>query len=418
MLVLAAFLPYPPTNGYTIRVWEVLRALKAEGCELHLVTFGNEAQIALHRDNLLSVCSSVEIVPGEVASLTSSRNYARRVANLVSGLPYGAARFRSSRMKQIVEDRLRGQELDAVMCEEPYLIVNLPSKLKVPLILDSQNVEHVLMERYADNEPNVLRRAYARLEARRLHRLEHRAWERSNLVLACSGHDGRVVTSICPAASVRVAPNIVDASQYEPSADSDGLTVLYSGGMDWYPNRDAVEFFASAILPRLRLLSPGAKLVVAGRGPSPKFRRRLAGIADMEFRGSVPDMRIEIAKAAVCVVPLRIGSGTRLKILEAAAMAKPIVSTRIGAEGLEFTPGEELLLADEPAEFAEAVSTLLKDKELRKSMGLAARRRIEGQYSVESLRAALRDALSTLTVNKNQASQGDWIATPPRVGAG
>lgn len=402
LLLLAASIPYPPTNGYSIRVWELLRALKAEGCELHLVAFGRIEDFRAHEAKILSVCESVEVVPRKVSSLSAGRDYARRLANLTSSLPYGAARFRSNEMKQIVERWLQGGRIDAVVCEEPYLIVNLPSQLSAPLILDSQNVEHVLIERYAAYESSAVRRAYANLEAKRLLRLERRAWARSSLVLACSGHDGRLMTSICPDATVRVAPNVIDASQYPPAAEGKSLRILYSGGMDWYPNRDAVEFFTSSILPKLRSLAPGVQFIVAGRGPSPEFRRRFEGIPDLEFMGSVPDMRAEIAKAAVCIVPLRIGSGTRLKILEAAAMSKPIVSTRIGAEGLEFEPEAEILLADEPQEFARAVATLLADEKLRESMGHAARLRVERQYSVDSLRTALRDALSSVPAGRER----------------
>jgi glycosyltransferase involved in cell wall biosynthesis len=167
--------------------------------------------------------------------------------------------------------------------------------------------------------------------------------------------------------------------------------------MDWYPNRDAVEFFVSAILPRLRAAVPEARFVVGGRNPSDEFRRRFAATPGIEFTGTVPDMRAEIAKAAVCVVPLRIGSGTRLKILEAAAMAKPVVSTRVGAEGLDFVDGKEIVLADEPKAFAGAVADLLRDASRRRELGQAARRRVEKCYSFPVLRTAVRAAFAGLS---------------------
>jgi len=137
-------------------------------------------------------------------------------------------------------------------------------------------------------------------------------------------------------------------------------------------------------------------VVVAGRNPPDRFVGRFRSAPEIEFKGAVEDMRSEIARVVVCVVPLRIGSGTRLKILEAAAMAKPIVSTRIGAEGLDFVNGEEILLADEPREFARAVAHLLADPARRRAMGLAARRRVEAQYSLPVFRRALREALAPL----------------------
>jgi len=171
--------------------------------------------------------------------------------------------------------------------------------------------------------------------------------------------------------------------------------VLYMGGMDWFPNRDAVEFFVTQILPELRVLAPEARFVVAGRNPPAEFVRRFAA-SGITFTGTVPDMRPEIARAAVCVVPLRIGSGTRLKILEAGAMGKPIVSTSIGAEGLDLIKGTEIILEDQPRAFAKAVADLLRDASRRRALGEEARRWVESRYSFPVLRSAVREALAKL----------------------
>ena len=164
--------------------------------------------------------------------------------------------------------------------------------------------------------------------------------------------------------------------------------------MDWHPNRDGVEFFISEILPELRRLVPSVTFRVAGRSPSGEILRRFTGVPGVEFTGTVPDMRAEIAKATVCVVPLRIGSGTRMKILEAGAMAKPIVSTSLGAEGLDLVDGEDIILADEPRTFAKAVADLLGDATRRRTLGQSVRRRIEQRYSLPVLQSALRRALA------------------------
>lgn len=390
LLVLAGSLPYPPTNGYKIRVWHLLRALRTWGCELHLLAFARQDELAAQQSEILAVCSTAEAVPGDVPSLSGHAGYLGRLANLASRLPYGATRFKSRHMTEMAGAWLRNGSVDGVLCEEPFHTVNLPSSLPVPLIMDSHNVEHVLIDRYLALESNIGKRAYAALEAKRLLRFERLGWERSDLVLACSGHDRQTIAAVCPGAKVHVVPNVIDVASYPVLPDAEGGALLYTGGMDWYPNRDAVTFFASAILPELRRLVPGAKLVVAGREPPLEFLRRFREASEIEFIGNVADMRAEIAKACVCVVPLRIGSGTRLKILEAAAMAKPLVSTRIGAEGLDFEPGTEILIADEPKEFAAAVASLLRNPGLRESLGRAARRRVETQYGVPALREALR----------------------------
>ncbi len=181
-----------------------------------------------------------------------------------------------------------------------------------------------------------------------------------------------------------------------PAAGEELETILFTGGMDWYPNRDAVEFFAFSILPRILRRVPGPDLSSSGAIPRQSSGTAWRGYPSIEFTGAVPDMRPQTARAAVCVVPLRIGSGTRLKILEASAAAKPVVSTAVGAEGLDFADGSEILLADEPESFASAVVDLLSDEQRRRSLGAAARRRVEQSYSLAILRVALRETIGML----------------------
>jgi glycosyltransferase involved in cell wall biosynthesis len=299
-------------------------------------------------------------------------------------------------MKECILALVRSDRYDAVVCEQTDPLVNLSPWVSVPVILDNHNVEHVILQRYLQYERNPARRYYAWLECRKTLQWQREACRRSAIALACSEHDRASIQCLAPRAAVMVAPNVVDTDYFQPSGSEKPSTVLYQGGMDWYPNRDAVEFFVSAILPKLRAVVPEARLVIGGRDPSDEFRRRLAAVPGIEFTGTVPDMCAEIAKAAVSVVPLRIGSGTRLKILEAAAMAKPIVSTRVGAEGLDLVDGREIVLADEPRAFAAAVAELLRDAPRRRELGQAARRRVEECFSLPVLRTALRAAFAEL----------------------
>ena len=198
-----------------------------------------------------------------------------------------------------------------------------------------------------------------------------------------------------------IVPNVVDVDRYTPVEDNNTPTILFQGAMDWFPNRDAVDFFVTRMLPVLKQMVPHIRFVVAGRNPPLNFVSKFASVAGIEFTQNVPDMRLEIARATVCVVPLRIGSGTRLKILEAAAMAKSVVSTRIGAEGLDFADGQEIVLADKPEVFAHVIAELLADPVRRRAMGLAARRRVEIQYGMPTLRYALRTALAQLVAERS-----------------
>jgi len=394
VLFVGLTVPYPPTNGHRLRTWAMVQALADEGHRITLVAFAERGEIPGDLGPLRAACAEVELVPTPVASGASGRDALKRVLALASPLPFGAWKFRSPDLTAALERQLARQDFDVLLCDGVYNMQNLPAHLAVPVLLNKDDVAHVLIRRYLALESSAGRRLYGALEARKVERWERAALQQAKAVLACSELDKALLRELAPTAQVVAVPNVVDTDHYAPRDGAEPATVLFQGGMDWQPNRDAVEFFAAEILPWLRRRVPSARFRVAGRSPAESFRRRFAGIDGLEFTGTVADMRDEIAKATVCVVPLRIGSGTRLKILEAGAMAKPMVSTAVGAEGLELVDGEEIVLADEPRAFADAVAALLHDAAGRDELGRGARLRVEKQYSLSVFKTALRDAVT------------------------
>jgi len=389
-------MPFPPTNGHRLRLWALLRALAEEGHKLSLVSFADADEMLRDDPDLHGVCQTVERIP-----LPSGRRFARseslrRALALLSSYPFAVDRLRSPEFAATLAQRLTQEPFDLLLCDGIYNIQNVPRDPGVPVVLNKDDVAHIIVERYLQFERNPARRLYARLEARKVWRWERRACSAVTANLVASEVDRALLHGLCPGTPMFVVPNVVDPEHYAPAGDGDPLTVLFQGGMDWHPNRDAVDFFASKILPKLQQLVPSVTLRIAGRSPDDAFRRRFAAVPGLEFTGTVPDMRMEIARATVCVVPLRIGSGTRLKILEAAAMGKAIISTRLGAEGLDFVNGEDIVLVDEPRAFAAAIRDLLADADRRDQLGKAARRCVERHYSPAALRSALRNALALI----------------------
>ena len=387
-------LPYPPTNGHRLRTWAMVQALADDGHRVTLVAFAERGEALVDLGPLRAACAEVELVPTPLALNGGGRDALKRVRALASPLPFGAWKFRSPELRGALERQLARHDFDVLLCDGVYNMQNLPAHLAIPVLLNKDDVAHVLIRRYLALEPSAARRLYGALEARKVERWERAALQQAKAVLACSELDKALLRELAPTAQVVAVPNVVDTDHYAPRDGAEPATVLFQGGMDWQPNRDAVEFFAAEILPWLRRRVPAARFRVAGRSPAESFRRRFAGIDGLEFTGTVADMRDEIAKATVCVVPLRIGSGTRLKILEAGAMAKPMVSTGLGAEGLELVDGEEIVLADEPRAFADAVAALLHDVAGRDELGRGARLRVEKQYSLSVFKTALRDAVT------------------------
>jgi glycosyltransferase involved in cell wall biosynthesis len=397
LLVLSVTSPVPASNGVKMRTRSILRALAAERHELVLVAFADACDANGLSPELSKMCQRVIQIPHRFKSLSSSKDYLGRAAHLFAQAPYGVVVARSPQMASQLAALLSEKAVDVILCEQTDLLTNLPSQLDVPLVVDFHNVDYLIMERYVRFESNRAKRMYARLESRKLREWERRACHRASTAWACSEYDRALLQKFGPSLPMFVVPNVVDVDEYAADSAEDPRKILFQGSMDWYPNRDAVEFFVVQIFSRIRSQVPDARFVVAGRNPPEEFRQRLGRIRGVEFTGTVPDMRAEIGSAAVCVVPLRIGSGTRLKILEAAAMSKPIVSTRLGAEGLEFRDGQEIALEDEPAAFADAVVKLLSAAPDRHRLGQAARKRVEQNYSFHALRVSLRSAMSVLT---------------------
>src|ERR1051326_7342820 len=411
LLFLANTCPFPANNGLTLRSSSVLRALVALGHEVQLISFQEGDPSPAVRHELSQLCAETHLIPAEFVNVSSRGRYWDRLAKLFSPLPYGLLRYRSKAFSAAVHGLLQRKQFDAIVCDTIDSVLHLPSRLPAPLIVNNHNVEHLILERFLRHTRNPAKRFYGWIEARKIKRWEETACNRADAVWVCSGFDCIILQRLCPEVRFRIVPNAIDLDFYTPTLDEQQEPiVLYTGGMDWYPTRDAVEFFVSPILPQLEKLEPAVKFVVAGRAPEEEFRRRWQR-RNVVFTGTVPDMRAQIARAAVGVVPLRIGSGTRLKILEAAALAKPVVSTTLGAEGLEFSPDQEIFLADEPAAFARSVAELLHDLKKRTHTGQAARKRLQENYGFDSLRRAIKSSLQEIlgaTATAGSPKSAEW----------
>ncbi|MGH9533436.1 MAG: glycosyltransferase family 4 protein [Terriglobales bacterium] len=383
--------PLPPANGLRMRTRAVLRAIAAAGHDVRLVGFGSLEQAAALR----AEGWTAEVVPAAVGSLSQPGQLASRWRALLAGSAYAIGRFENPELRRKISASLDGGRCDAVLVDTIYPAANLPLHLGVPLLVNSHNVEHLLLRRYAESEWRPHRRGYAGIEWRRLRSFERQLFRHAQHIWACSRFDRDYIKRLAPDTACTVLPNTVPVIPNLPAEPANAHTVLFTGGLDWLPNRQAVLWFLARVWPRLRAQAPEARWVVAGRNPPADLCRRLAE-AGVEVRASVLDMRAVFAEASVCIAPLRIASGTRLKILEAGAMGKPVVATRRGAEGLNLSPGREIVIADDPAEMATAIARLLRDAATRRAIGAAARSRIREEYAPQVLASILRHDLASV----------------------
>ncbi|MDR3764609.1 MAG: glycosyltransferase family 4 protein [Acidobacteriota bacterium] len=404
MKILAILLspPVPATAGHRVRNRSLLRALALEGHEVTAAMLASAEEIAHPARELKGLCHEFFMVESPEGSAWG------RLAAVFGGKPYGALRLSVPELQQRVAAELAAHDFDFVLLDDIYMAGNLPAGNRVPVVLNKHDITCRIVRQFGRSERNPLKKLYAAMEAAKIERMEYANCRAAEAVAVCSECDGKVLSQIAPGAHSFVIPNVIDTDKYKPAPQHDGRTVVFVGAMDWLPNQDGADFLIVDILPRLRQLVPAVRVVLAGRNPPEWLRRRFAPYPDVSFTGTVVELRPILARASVCVVPLRIGSGTRLKILEASAMAKPVVSTVLGAEGLDLRHGQEILLVDEPRAFAEAVALLLNDRARANAMGAAARAAVEEQYSIPALRRQLQQMFAA--VRERRAKAGSALA--------
>jgi glycosyltransferase involved in cell wall biosynthesis len=325
--------------------------------------------------------------------------YADAARYVLDAAPYAVAKYRSPEYRDAVRRLLDESTFDAVVSDFLTPIVNLPDRLPCPAILFTHNVEAEIWRRQAETATNPGSRFLMGQQWRRMLRFERDALSRFDLVLAVSDADRGTFGRLYPDAlkrPVHVVQTGVDTAFFAPrpaEAVERRAHLVFTGSMDWLPNEDGMLYFVRDILPRIRQLEPDATLSIVGRAPTPAVKR-LADVHGIEVTGRVDDVRPHIAAGAVYVVPLRIGGGTRLKIFEAMAMGKAVVSTTVGAEGLPVTHGHDVLIADEPARFAQAVVHMIRSVDARRRIESAARRLVVERYDWSASAADFEHALA------------------------
>jgi sugar transferase (PEP-CTERM/EpsH1 system associated) len=423
ILWLNAGLLLPLDKGGKLRTWHLMRHLAARH-HITYLSFSDPGQSAADRDGMRAVCDRLETVPRTDAPKGTLRFYAGAAGYLVDPAPYAVAKYRARAYARTLDALLKDERFDAVVCDFLPPSVNMPDRLPCPSILFTHNVEAEIWRRHMETAGNPIARALLRQQWRRMLRFEGGALARFDLVLAVSETDRSTFQRLYPdalQAPVHVVQTGVDTEYFTPDALSTpdpkvGPTVgptnrsantprrahlVFTGSMDWLPNEDAMVYFVREILPRIRHVEPDVTLGIIGRAPTPAVSR-LADNAGIEVTGRVDDVRPHVAAGTVYVVPLRIGGGTRLKIFEAMAMGKAVVSTTVGAEGLPVTPGADIILADEPVRFAQAVVHLIRDPEARGKIESAARRLVVERYDWSAVAHDFEDALARVVNGRKQ----------------
>jgi sugar transferase (PEP-CTERM/EpsH1 system associated) len=390
ILFIAGALPYPPDDGWRTRVFNLIKHLS----DVHSVTVVCFADPEADR-------SRIEALGHYCRSLVPvKRVHPYRLADLIRGLtsplPFIVLNYRRVEMVRTIHRMIHGHRFDLVQVEDLHMSSYLEAIQGIPRVLDLHNVESILMHRYRTNERNLLKRYYAGATERRLVDYEASLNNRCDICLSVSRQDADCLLARDPQLQVEVVPNGVDTTYFRPmTVEMDAAQLVFTGHMAYPPNVDAVLYFAREIFPIIHHNRPAAKFIIVGKDPTPQVRA-LARQKGIQVTGPVPDVRLIMAQSSVFAVPLRMGGGTRLKILEAMAMGKPVVSTSIGCEGLDLDSGEHLVVADEPQAFADACLMLMDNEALRNRLASQARRLVEDVYDWSVICRRLSDIYQSI----------------------
>jgi glycosyltransferase involved in cell wall biosynthesis len=411
LLYVTLFPASPPRFGAQRRLQGLMAGL-ARRNDVTAVSFlapdldAGEAEHAMR-----AYCREVVFIPSRPS--TGKRRRLLQARSLLSLVSFERLFFTLPAAQHALDRLLRGRRYDIVNIEAPFLapyrMAQAPPGERIPrLVLDQHNIEFDLVRQMAKTEHGFARRLYNSVDWPKIRREEMSAWHRFDGVSFTSALDERRARSLVPSVRSTVIPNAVDVEHFKPGGDDpspDGCTVLFFGAINYYPNIDGVLFFLREVWPRLSSSHPRARLKIVGQHPTPEILAYRG--PRVEVAGLVEDVRRHLAQAAVAIVPLRLGGGTRLKVVEAMAMARPVVSTSIGAEGIDITPERNILLADDPASFAAAVGRILDEPEVAARMGREGRALVEARYSwdaaAQRLEAFFRDILCNPRPSSSQA---------------
>ena len=403
----------PVHSGGNIRSYHIMRSLSAQ----HELTFFS--YYGGHRDESYERELS-DRLPGSIAICTGKRDLQGAIRGVdylfrfPNRAPYAVSRFASYEVQDRLRAWFREKRFDVTVCDFLDAAVNFPGKLGVPSVLFQHNVESEIWRRHVLTESHPLKRVMYKIEFQKMLRYEQVMIRKFQHVIAVSENDRELMNQWVDGSRVTVVPTGVDLQQYKPSParESASPLVVFVGAMDWEPNVDGVEYFCSQIWPKVLAEVPDAQFRIVGRNPDKRVQKWACNT--VQVTGRVPSVVDHLRDAAAVIVPLRIGGGTRLKIYEAMATGRAVVSTTIGAEGLDVHHGEDVVLADEPERFAQAVVMLLKDpKERLRFEGAAAA--TAARYDWPAIGERFSDVLARVAGNEMSAALPEAV---PALGRG
>ena len=378
ILFVTTRIPYPPWEGHQIRTYNLLKRV-CEEHEVHLVSFVRNDEDPSHANHLRTICKNVDLIPIP-ADQNNLNLFSTILAGVITKIPFVVRKYSAPEMEQKLRQVITQDTPDLIHFDMLPLAQYLPLCGEIPTVLNDHNVESLLVERRAKAASSILEKVFFSNQAPKLEQFETYASKNATQILACSQDDADILSNMADGKQIHIIANGVDIEQFTPSdtVQVEPDKIIFVGGMGWFPNKDGMNFFIKDVMPLISEINPDSSLTVVGKSVGLEIPDQLRD--KVSSTGFIEDFCPLVHAAGIYILPLRVGSGTRLKLLEAMAMGKAIVSTQIGAEGVVLENGKNVLIADTPQDIADAVLKLMNDIQLREKLGRAARVQAEKLY--------------------------------------
>ncbi|HTU22591.1 MAG TPA: glycosyltransferase [Gemmataceae bacterium] len=382
---------YPPSSGKRLRTLHLMLRL-AERHRIAYIARAHNGAGEIHQAAAFLRDHGIEpiLLDDPLPHKNGLGFYARLAGNLLSPLPYSAASHRSRRMRDALQRYAAEHAVDLWQFEWTPYVGTLGANRETRRLLIAHNVDSLIWQRYHKNERHILKRFYIHKQWRKFERFERRVFAEVDHIVAVSSEDANLLRRQFAVENLDVIENGVDTAYFENvRGGGKAGVILFLGSLDWRPNLDAVRLLLDDIFPVVRQAEPAARLCLVGRNPPDWLLQRVAQAPNVDLHSNVPDVRPYLAESGVMAVPLRIGGGSRLKILEALACRLPVVSTRIGAEGLNLQPDRDLIVVERVEDMAAALIESIRSPERVRRMADQARELVRENYDWAILAAKL-----------------------------
>ena len=401
VLWLSHFIPFPPKGGNLQRSYNLIKEL-SKAHDVTLLTFnqsniiGTPESLQAAQKHFSEFCTLADVLP-----IPSERTKAQRAILLLKGLlpwrTYTVSWLESKEFAAKLKALISNNHFDIIHVDTISLTPYVNHLKNIKVVLNHHNIESAMMLRRAENENNLLKKFYFYQEGIKLQRLERRICNKFDLNITCSDLDSERLKAIAGITDCISIPNGVDLDYFQPIATRiKPKSLVFAGGLSWYPNLDAMTFFLKSVWPELVKQIPGISMTVIGKNPPAWMLEMQKEFSNLHIAGFVDDVRPYLAEAQIYICPIKDGGGTKLKVLDALAMGKALIADEIACEGIEVVNNKSVIFASTPAEYIEKIKYLIDNPTIGEELARNGTQLIQNQYSFQSIGKKMADIYNNL----------------------